>query len=160
MHRAGSDLNLSEPCKLKASEEGLSVVQSGGPWACRVSESYTEGAACLTQVVRIQGEVISCWPQLGPSGTIPSQWQLWPLLPASLLFARVKTRLDSRQAVPLQGHLPGCLKAAWWSLTVLRCLHYSRKHTFQPRPCDLSTGARSGPRLVCSPSTGWERAGV
>lgn len=93
MHCTGSDLNLSEPCKLKASEEGLSVVQSGGPWACRVSESYMEGAAGLTQVVRIHGEVISCWPQLGPSGTIPSQWQLLPLLPASLLFARVKTQV-------------------------------------------------------------------
>lgn len=58
MHCAGSDLHLSESCELKASEKGLRVVQVGGPWASRGSESYTEGAACLTHLVIIQSEVI------------------------------------------------------------------------------------------------------
>lgn len=69
-----------------------------------------------------------------------SAWSSWhhlsgsfcPLLPTSLSSAGSRPRLtDSRQARPLPGHLPRCLKASWCSHRRLRCLNY----TFQlPSP--------------------------
>lgn len=75
----------------------------------------------------------------------------WPPLPAPLPSAGVKAQVrlqrgctSSRTAFQVsRGHMA--------VPTVLHCLCYSRKRTSQPRSRDLSTGARSGPCLVCSP---------
>ena len=87
---AGTSLNLSESCKLKTSEEGLSVAQ-GGTLGLPGSLNQTQRELPASPKwgesrVRFFEADLNLVP-LVPS---PSRWKLCPLLPTSLPSARVK----------------------------------------------------------------------
>lgn len=90
---AGTSLNLSESCKLKTSEEGLSVVQGGAfglPGSLNQTQRELPASPKWAEArVRSFEADLSLVP-LVPS---PSQGGLCPLLPASLPSARVKAQV-------------------------------------------------------------------
>lgn len=95
---AGTSLNLSESCKLKTSEEGLSVAQ-GGALGLPGSPNQTQRELPASpkwgeSTVRSFEADVS----LVPLVLSPSRGQLYPLLPASLPSARVKAQVRLQTA--------------------------------------------------------------
>ena len=89
---AGTSLNLSESCKLKTSEEGLSVVQGGAlglPGSPNQTQRELPASPKRGEARARSFEADLSFVPLVPS---PSQGWLCPLLPASLPSGRVKAQ--------------------------------------------------------------------
>lgn len=128
---AGTSLNLSESCKLKTLEEGLSVAQ-GGTLGLPGSPNQTQRELPASpkwgesRVSSFEADL-----NLVPLVPSPSRGQLCPLLPASL-----PSSLPSGPLVKAQVRLQTAYAP---SRTPFQMPEGCRKHTFQPPSCDLCT---------------------